>query len=44
MLSTVVVVSLGVGIGVNTAIFTWIQAVVLQPLPGVRRSAGLHLV
>ena len=41
VLATVVVVSLGVGIGVNTAVFSWIQAMVLQPLPGVagRRRA-----
>jgi hypothetical protein len=31
----VVVLSLGVGIGVNTTIFSWIQAVVFQPMPGV---------
>ena len=31
----VVILSLGVGIGVNTTIFSWIQAVVLQPMPGV---------
>ena len=35
VLAAVVVVSLGIGIGVNTAVFSWIQAVVLQPLPGV---------
>ena len=34
-LSAVVIVSLGVGIGVNTAVFSWIQAMVLQPIPGV---------
>ena len=31
----VVILSLGVGIGVNTTIFSWIQAVVLEPMPGV---------
>ena len=31
----VVILSLGVGIGVNTTIFTWIQAVIFEPLPGV---------
>ncbi|OLC79354.1 MAG: hypothetical protein AUH72_14550 [Acidobacteria bacterium 13_1_40CM_4_65_8] len=44
VLATVVVVSLGVGIGVNTAVFSWIQAVVLRPLPGVSDSASFHLV
>ncbi len=37
-LAAVVILSLGVGIGVNTAIFSWIQAVVLQPMPGVARQ------
>jgi ABC-type antimicrobial peptide transport system permease subunit len=35
VLATVVVVSLGVGIGVNTAVFSWLQAIVLRPMPGV---------
>lgn len=34
-LASVVVLSLGVGIGVNTAVFTWVQTVLLRPLPGV---------
>lgn len=34
-LAAVVIRSLGVGIGVNTAVFSWIQAMVLQPIPGV---------
>jgi predicted permease len=43
-LAAVVVASLGVGIGVNAAIFSWIQAVVLQPIPGVARSGRFQLV
>jgi predicted permease len=43
-LSAVVIVSLGVGIGVNTAIFSWVQAVVLRPLPGVPDASGFHLL
>jgi predicted permease len=35
VVATVVVISLGVGIGVNTAVFTWIQTVLIRPLPGV---------
>jgi predicted permease len=35
VVATVVVVSLGLGIGVNTAVFSWIQAVALRPIPGV---------
>src|SRR6185295_14145415 len=44
VLSLVVVVSLGIGIGVNTAVFSWVQAVVLRPLPGVPDVGRLHLV
>jgi putative ABC transport system permease protein len=44
VLATVVVVSLGIGIGVNTAVFSWVQAVVLRPLPGVADAARFHLV
>ncbi|MFN8062498.1 MAG: ADOP family duplicated permease [Vicinamibacterales bacterium] len=44
MLTAVVVLSLGVGIGVNTAVFTWIQAVVLRPLPGVPDPGGFSLI
>src|SRR2546428_6562990 len=44
VLSIVVVVSLGAGIGVNTAVFSWIQAVILRPLPGVRDAGGFYTV
>jgi predicted permease len=44
VLASVVVVSLGVGIGVNTAVFSWIQTVILRPLPGVADSGRIHLV
>ena len=44
LLAAVVIVSLGVGIGVNTAVFSWIEAVVLKPLPAVRDSAGIYIV
>jgi hypothetical protein len=37
--AVVVVFSLGVGIGVNTAVFSWIQAFLLKPIPAVERSA-----
>ena len=43
-LSAVVIVSLGIGIGVNTAVFSWIQLVVLRPLPGVAHPSRIHLV
>jgi putative ABC transport system permease protein len=43
-LSAVVVLSLGIGIGVNTVVFSWLQATVLHPLPAVSRSAALHSI
>jgi predicted permease len=43
-LSAVVILSLGVGIGVNTAVFSWIQALVLHPLPGVPDASRFHPV
>ena len=42
--AAVVVFSLGVGIGVNTAVFSWIQAIVLKPIPGVERSGSFYTV
>jgi predicted permease len=42
--AAVVVFSLGVGIGVNTAVFSWIQAFLLRPIPGVDRSASFYHV
>ena len=42
--AAVVVLSLGVGIGVNTSVFTWIQARVLKPLPAVPRGGSLQLI
>src|SRR3954468_10472102 len=43
-LAAVVVVSLGIGIGVNTAVFSWIQTMVLRPIPGVVDATGVQLV
>jgi predicted permease len=43
-LATVVIVSLAIGIGVNTAIFSWIQGLVFKPIPGVRDAASFQLV
>ena len=44
VVAAVVVASIGIGIGVNTAVFSWIQSVVLRPLPGVANSGGLYLI
>jgi predicted permease len=38
---TVVVLSLAIGIGLNTTIFTWLKAVYLNPLPGVTDARRL---
>src|SRR5690349_14919968 len=43
-LAAVVILSLGVGIGVNTAVFSWIQAVILKPIPGVDNSGSFYHV
>ena len=43
-LAAVIIVSLAIGIGVNTTIFSWIQMILLQPLPGVSGAASFLLV
>lgn len=37
----VVVITLALGIGANATIFTWIKAVLLEPLPGIERPEEL---
>jgi predicted permease len=44
VLAAVIVLSLGVGIGVNTVVFSWIQALMFRPLPGVSDASLFHLV
>jgi predicted permease len=43
-LATVVIVSLAIGIGVNATIFSWVQALVFKPLPGVEDASDFQLV
>jgi predicted permease len=43
-LAAVVILSLGIGIGVNTAVFSWIQAVILKPLPAVADATSYFSV
>lgn len=42
LLASVVIGSLAVGIGVNTTVFSWIQGLVMAPLPGVRDGASFR--
>ena len=43
-LAAVVIASLAVGIAANTIVFSWIQAVVFKPIPGVTMASRLHLI
>ena len=43
-MAAVIIVSLAAGIGVNASVFSWIQARLLRPLPGVEASMSLLLV
>ena len=40
--AAVVILSLGVGIGVNTTVFSWIQVMLLHPIPGVANSGSFY--
>jgi predicted permease len=44
ILATVVILSLAVGIGVNTVVFSWMQALVFRPLPGVADASAFYAV
>lgn len=44
VVASVIVVSLAIGIGVNTIVFSWIQSVVLRPIAGVRDAGAFYLV
>jgi predicted permease len=43
-LATVIILSLAIGIGVNTTIFSWIQMILFQPMPAVTGAANFLLV
>ena len=43
-LASVIIVSLAIGIGVNTTILSWIQLMLLQPLPGVSGASNFLVV
>jgi predicted permease len=40
----IAVFTLALGVGANTAIFTWLKAIILQPLPGVAASDRLVML
>ena len=42
LVAAVIVVSLGLGIGANTTVFSWLQMVRWKPLPGVADAATLQ--
>lgn len=44
VLASVIVISLAAGIGVNATVFSWIQTVVFNPLPGVTGGRQFHFV
>ncbi|HEU4787525.1 MAG TPA: ABC transporter permease, partial [Gemmatimonadaceae bacterium] len=43
-LTLAAVLSLGLGIGANTTIFAWMEATILQPLPGVAHPGTIVVV
>src|SRR6266851_1321757 len=43
-LAVVIIVSLAIGIGVNTTVFSWIQMILFQPLPGVSGASSILLL
>jgi len=43
-LAAVIIISLAIGIGVNTTIFSWIQLILFEPIPAVTGAANFLLV
>ncbi len=44
LLSAVIVLSLGIGVGVNAVIFSWIRSLMFRPIPGVADATQFRLV
>jgi predicted permease len=44
LVAAVIVVSLGLGIGANTTVFSWLQMVRWKPLPGVAEASTLQTI
>lgn len=42
--SAVIILSLAVGIAANTVVFSWVQRLLLQPIPGVAASGRLQTI
>ena len=43
-LAAVIILSLAIGVGVNTTIFSWIQMILFQPMPAVNGAANFLMV
>lgn len=44
LLASVIVSSLGIGIGANAVVFSWIEPAVLRPIAGVKKSSSLYWI
>ena len=42
-LTLAAILSLGLGIGANTTIFTWVQAVLFRPIPGAADPSTIRI-